>query len=135
MEDRVDGILKQLKHVSPPDDLNAGILSAVRRDRQRGRAIIGLLYAALLATFPPAYLSIKLFASDLAASPVAQLLNLALTDSREVVSSLGIWILALVEALPIGTLALALGSIFILAVLVNRIAVLSGARHQRIREV
>lgn len=134
MDDRIDEIFAELRDAYPPDDLNSGIMASVGRARLRRRALGAFLYAALGATAPAIFLSLKLFISDLSESPLTQLLNLVLTDSGEVARSLGDWAMAVLESLPIGSLALSLGALLALAVLANRIAVLTGPRHHHIRE-
>ncbi|HEB12794.1 MAG TPA: hypothetical protein ENI11_03855 [Actinobacteria bacterium] len=59
---------------------------------------------------------------DLDGSPLAQLLRLAWTDTQSVLSYFSDWVLAVMESTPVGSLAVALGAVFISTLLINRIS-------------
>jgi len=135
MNDKFDDLIDKLQNVTPPDDLSDRVLSAVRRDHRHARTLAGLLYAALSLTAPALLLSIRLLVSDVSASPLADLLDLAITDWRHVQVSLGSWFLAVFEALPILSLALTLGALLILMVVIDRIIAKNSVKNSYIKEV
>lgn len=130
MDDRIEEILSQLKNISLPANLNSRILASVRRERRKRLAMARFLYAALLATLSALGVSVRLLVSELSDSPLIALIQLALSDSREVLGAFGFWVLAIVESLPIGSLTAALGGMYLAAVLLARIIALSAKNHQ-----
>ncbi len=121
VHDDFNELVNQLKTVAIPDNLSEKVIAAVGRERRLARTVSGLLYAALALTAPALFLSIKLLLTDMAESPLRALLDLAITDWRQVQASFGSWVLAVFEGLPALSLALTLGAFFALLLLADRI--------------
>ena len=121
MTDKLDDQLKCIAEASVPQGLNVRIMFAVRREARRQSMVIYLLYSGLFSMAFVLFLSIRLFIEDLAGSPMVQLLRLAWTDTQSVFSYFSDWVLAVVESTPVGSLALALGAVFVSILLINRI--------------
>ena len=121
MTEQLDDRLKQMRQMSAPQGLQEQIMAAVRFEARRQRIVFYLLYSGLTSMALVSFLSIRLFVLDLAGSPLTQLLRLAWTDTQSVLSYFSDWILAVMESTPVGSLALALGAVFISTLLINRI--------------
>ncbi len=121
MTEQLDDQLKQMRQMSAPQGLQEQIMAAVRFEARRQRIVFYLLYSGLTSMALVSFLSIRLFVLDLAGSPLTQLLRLAWTDTQSVLSYFSDWILAVMESTPVGSLALALGAVFISTLLINRI--------------
>ena len=134
MDNQFDEMLRQLKNVSPPEGLDDRVIGAVQRVRRRRKLFTGSLYMALALITPALIASLRLLITDLSTSSLAPLLDLAVTDWRQVQSSLGAWLLAVFEAVPVGSLALTLGAFFLALVLVNRISSNGFVRNRHIKE-
>lgn len=132
--DRFDEILSELKIVTPPDGLDERVIGAVRQVRRRRKFMVATLWAAMLLTAPVLVASFRLLVSDISASSLTPLLNLGITDWQSVRSSLDAWIMAVFEALPVGSLALTLGASFLLILLINKIMSNSCIRNKNMKE-
>lgn len=96
--------------------------------------MVATLWAAMLLTAPVLVASFRLLVSDISASSLTPLLNLGITDWQSVRSSLDAWIMAVFEALPVGSLALTLGASFLLILLINKIMSNSCIRNKNMKE-
>ncbi|MDP1809499.1 MAG: hypothetical protein Q8L35_08190 [Actinomycetota bacterium] len=134
MNNQFDEMLRQLKNVSPPEGLNDRVIGAVRRVRRRRTIFTGTLYMALALMAPALMASLRLLITDVSTSSLAPLLDLALTDWRQVQSSLGAWLLAVFEAVPVGSLALTLGAFFLALVLIDRISSNGFVKNRNMKE-
>jgi len=134
MTDFTDDQLNELKNVPLPEGLDGRIISAVRREVQRQRRMIYFLDAVLISTVAASFLAVRLFLSDLSASPVRELLGLAWTDGRAVLNYFSDWMLAVVESTPIGSLTLTLGAIGISIFLLDKIIRLSRVQLKQTRK-
>ena len=122
MTDQLDDQLRNMRQRSVPEGLQGQIMLAVRGEARRQRIVFYLLYSGLISMALVSFLSIRLFLLDLDGSPLAQLLRLAWTDTQSVLSYFSDWVLAVMESTPVGSLAVALGAVFISTLLINRIS-------------
>lgn len=130
----LDKRMEELKNVVAPAGMDERIIGAVRREVQRRRAIFYLLEAGLVSAVAASFLSVRLFLADLSVSPLGELLKLAWTDGRELLAFFSDWLMAVVESTPFGSLSLALGTVFLSAFLLHRLARLSGFKVRQIRK-
>ncbi len=129
-----DDRLEALKTVTAPAGMDDRIIAAVRRQARRQRAIFYSLEAGLALAIVASLLSVRLFLADLSVSPLGQLLKLAWTDGRELLGFFGDWALAVMESTPFGSLSLALGTVFLAALLLDRLARLSGFKIRQVKK-
>jgi len=130
----LDKRLEELKNLAAPMGMDERIIAAVCLEARRQRIIFYLLEAGLASAAMASFLSVRLFLSDLSVSPLGQLLKLAWTDGRELLGFFGDWLLAVMESTPFGSLSLALGTVFLSAFLLDRLAKLSGFKIRQIKK-
>ena len=130
----LDKSLEELKNVATPLGMDERIIVAVRREVRRRQISLYLLEAGLASAVAASFLSVRLFLADLSISPLGQLLKLAWTDGRELLGFFSDWLLAVMESTPFGSLSLALGTVFLSAFLLDKLARLSGFKIRQIKK-
>jgi len=133
--DRIDEILAELNNIRPPESLNEEVMHSVERHRRRARTFAVLTYAMLGPTTLALFLSSRLLLAEMASSSLPQILDLSVTDSHQVLASLGAWLMALFEALPVVGLVLSLGTLFFLLLLLGKLNSRPLGRGQHMKEV
>ncbi len=121
MTDHFDEQIEELKQAPPRLGMNERIMLAVRREARRQQVVFYLLEAGLASAVAASFLSVRLLLGDLSVSHLGQLLGLVLTDGREILSFFSDWFLAVMEATPVGSLSLALGTVFISIFLLDKL--------------
>lgn len=115
----IDKFLSQMKNVSTPVKLNEQIIIKVNHLARRKQMINTLLSAAFLPLAAMLFWSVKLLIGELSSSSFIPLLKLLVSDGNHVMSMFSDWGMAIAETLPIHTLTLVTGVLFLMAVLVD----------------
>lgn len=125
MKPDVDKLLEELRSVSPPHGMEDRIIAAVDAAARRRQFWVGLLASVLAPAVLLLVWSIRLLAADLATSPLVPLLRLQVSDAGAVFASYGDWALAVLEAIPIGSLILTLVMLLSVVTLASKLRKLS----------
>lgn len=119
--EKIDVLLNQLKDVTAPEDINEKILRAVYKDTRRLKFFAGLLFIATAINLSFLLYSLRLLILDISDSSLSEILKLIASDWTQVRTSLDTWLMAVIEALPVGSLIMVLGAVFTIIFLINRI--------------
>lgn len=109
----------QIKNVSVPAGLDEQIISKVNHVARRERSVNILLDLSFIPLTISLFWAIRLLIVELSASSFIPLLKLAVSDGSRVLSMFADWGMAIVETLPVYTIALVTGILFVMAVLMD----------------